>query len=476
MAQNPLAVPTVLEESEIQRLLLSGYASLPYGQIFLFTIHDSARFSDWLEQHSLDLSYGGPTAAHEHSRLNLAFTYAALELLGLPSTTLEQFPLEFQQGPLSPRRLRILGDTGSSSPSEWHWGGPDDPEVHLTLLLYAKDLTILEKREKELSFHTSGLKLIQKSPAHLDPEHKDHFGFKDGIVQPQLRERSPRGPAENILPSGEFILGYHNAREEYPASPSVQDRQDPDHNLPEHRATPGAKDFGCNGSFLVYRQLKQNVTEFWDFLENKAAELPEKEKDATWLAAKMVGRWPSGAPLTLSPDQDDPNQLEGPNDYFSYAEKDPDGLRCPFASHVRRSNPRDALYPNAALSTQFTRLHRIIRRGRPYTLGEEKGLNFLCFNADIANQFEFIQHDWMNNPKFADVLYDESDPISGYQDPKHPELTHNFSIPGKPLRTRVSGLPRFVDVRGSAYFFMPSRKALHFLISLQNRKTPQSAW
>jgi len=235
-------------------------------------------------------------------------------------------------------------------------------------------------------------------------------------------------------------------------------------------AKPGSKDFGRNGSYLVYRQLAQDVEAFWEFSKKASEKFPDPKRDATWVASKMVGRWPDGASLALSPDKNDPDLVEGDENYFKYTTLDPDGQHCPFGSHVRRSNPRDCLYPNAEKSTSFTNFHRIIRRGRSYeTEDKERGLNFICFNASIENQFEFIQHEWLNNPKFADKLYQDSDPISGVQDLKHPEATGTFTIPCQPVRTRVHGLPRFVHVRGSGYFFMPGRAAIEYL----NRLVPE---
>ena len=130
----------------------------------------------------------------------------------------------------------------------------------------------------------------------------------------------------------------------------------------------------------------------------------------------MVGRWPSGAPLALAPDADDPS-LADAND-FAYHEDDPRGVRCPVGSHIRRSNPRDSLDPRPGSSRSFeiNRRHRIVRRGREYgpplPLEEaltaddsaERGLHFICLNANIARQFEFVNHTWLNNPKFGELV------------------------------------------------------------------------
>jgi deferrochelatase/peroxidase EfeB len=206
-----------------------------------------------------------------------------------------------------------------------------------------------------------------------------------------------------------------------------------------------------------------------------------------WLAAKMVGRWPSGAPLTLAPDRDDPAVRDA--DDFLYAEADARGRGCPFGAHIRRTNPRDLLRPaGPAESLHMTARHRILRRGRPY--GEPlfplevldrpedrealqaivglrddqrpRGLHFVCVNASIKSQFEFIQQSWANNPHFHG-LTDNRDPLVGNNG--QPGDRSSMLVPGEGLDLRTAPLPRFVTVRGGAYLFMPGRRALEFLAS-----------
>ena len=183
------------------------------------------------------------------------------------------------------------------------------------------------------------------------------------------------------------------------------------------------------------------------------------------------------------------------NNDFLYLQKDADGkddaegFRCPVGSHVRRSNPRDTLQPNPTRSLVIANRHRILRRGRPYaenpatpgtenTKGKEVGLIFIAINADIQRQFEFIQQTWINSPKF-NGLYDNKDPIVGNNNEASDseDSTNNpgmgngdakgsLTIQRYPVRLRVQGIPRFVEVRGGGYFFLPSLQALHFLAAL----------
>jgi Dyp-type peroxidase family len=242
-----------------------------------------------------------------------------------------------------------------------------------------------------------------------------------------------------------------------------------------------------NGAFVVYRKLKQNVAGFWRFMATESTRRrgTADPRFMIWLAAKMVGRGPSGAPLALTPDHDDP--ALGADDDFLYAERDPRGRACPFGAHIRRMNPRDQLRPAApSESLHMTARHRILRRGRPYgqplfdltlldhpddrealrTLedlrddGQSRGLHFLGVNASIKGQFEFIQQAWANNPQ-SNGLTRNPDPLIGNRG--NSDETGSMHIPGADLDLRTAPLPRFVTVRGGAYFFMPGLRALKYL-------------
>ena len=181
----------------------------------------------------------------------------------------------------------------------------------------------------------------------------------------------------------------------------------------------------------------------------------------------MVGRWPDGTPLELSPHHPDPEIVEDPdrNTSFIYA-NDPQGARCPMGAHIRRANPRDALGFGGLLVNR----RRIIRRGIPYgaytppnALGDDRaehGLIFIAFNASISQQFEFVQQQWMNYGNDFNQGNDK-DPLVG----NHIERD-KLLIPGDatsptqhPTRLCV-GLPTFVETRGGDYFFMPSLAGL----------------
>jgi Dyp-type peroxidase family len=237
-------------------------------------------------------------------------------------------------------------------------------------------------------------------------------------------------------------------------------REDPGCLLLPDPAGSGAVDFGRNGSYLVFRQLEQDVEGFWQFVDaatRRADGSPDSGGGAA-LAAKMVGRWPSGAPLVKAPDHDAPALAED-ND-FAYRD-DPRGLACPIGAHVRRANPRDSLGPEPAASLDASDRHRLLRRARSYGPAGGTGLYFICLAGDLARQFEFVQHTWLNSATF-NGLYADADPLTGS---RHPAGA-TFTIPARPVRRRYRGLPQFVRTRGGAYFFLPGVSAVRYLAQL----------
>jgi len=258
----------------------------------------------------------------------------------------------------------------------------------------------------------------------------------------------------------------------FPSTPTVPESCDPHGLLPEmvhaKDQQQRRKDFGRNGTYLVFRKLAQHVGLFRDFLTQNA---PPGGQDL--LAAKLVGRWASGAPLTLHPTRD-PGIAS--ND-FGYHKKDRNGFQCPIGAHIRRANPRDDLEHDSQQSVLTVERHRILRRGVLYGPrllegkpddGQPRGLLFICLNADIRRQFEFIQQTWLNNPKFAG-LHNDRDPIVGAnREPgQPPKGRYEMIIQQETVRKRLRDLPRFVTMRGGGYFFLPGIKALRFLISLK---------
>ena len=495
--QEPLAVDA---KADIQGFITTGYGHLPEGAYLSLAFGDPAHARRWLRalipQVATSVSWRATPDAPKTKpprALSIAFTYDGLAALGLSVAALGSFPPEFREGVASPERSRILGDTGDSAPEHWELGGPDNAAIHAMLILSAatrEDLDAWVSDLREGIRATAGGVIEHEGIAQYGsrlPGDAEHFGFFDGIAQPKFVGIKGEG-----LYSGEFILGYENQYGFHPVSPVVPDEDDPEGILPAsanpYHHADGLRDLGFNGSFVVYRKLEQDVAGFWRTLQEESARLVGKAdpKVMVWLAAKMVGRWPSGAPLALAPDADRPGLRI---DDFLYAGLDPDGARCPFGSHIRRTNPRDQIGPaGPTQSLHMSERHRIIRRGKSYGLplfdpavltqadnpealraildmqddGQPRGLHFLCVNANIKSQFEFIQQAWVNNPGFSG-LSDNRDPITGDADPDSAPSVMLIPFHDRVLRT--ASLPRFVTVRGGAYLFMPGLTALRYLAS-----------
>jgi len=331
------------------------------------------------------------------------------------------------------------------------------------------------------------------------------FGFVDGVSSPTVdweRRRNPSGDKldyENLVMLGEFVLGYPNEYGKYTTRPLIADSAA---NLPDAEDSPGLKDLGRNGSYMVIRQLEQDVRGFWRSVNEHSGGDAARRED---LAERIVGRKMSGAPLLpltpaaingVGPDPDDRTR-----NGFTFA-SDPNGVACPFGAHIRRANPRNADLPPGTHSgiierlvhilalnrlaegseapkdmLASTRFHRLLRRGREYgpevTANQRlepappdeqpTGLNFICLNGNIGRQFEFIQSAWLMDAKF-DGLSGESDPLLGNREPIAGAPTDSFTLPGSAgVRRRLNNLPRFVTVRGGAYFFLPGLRALRYL-------------
>jgi deferrochelatase/peroxidase EfeB len=214
---------------------------------------------------------------------------------------------------------------------------------------------------------------------------------------------------------------------------------------------------------MAYRRLQEHVGRFRDFLRQQG-ETPEEQE---LVAAKLMGRWRSGAPLVLAPDKEDPAlgvDMQR-NNNFTYKEMDPHGYAVPLGSHMRRMNPRDT-------AANINR-RRMIRRGATYGLplpedapddGIDRGIAAFVICASLIRQFEFAQNVWANDRNFHE-LGNERDPIIGTQDG-----TLEFKIPKRPIRKTITGLPAFTTVKGGAYFFLPGINALRYLATLDDAR------
>jgi len=492
-----------VDYADVQGLVRFGYGRMTSASYALVRVKDAGAAKTWLRSAPVTSAVAlesPPTAA-----LNIAFTAPGLRALGISESVIAGFSHEFRGGMAEESRSRQLGDVGSNAPSNWAWGSyAQDPHVLVMFFAEPEQLTSFVQSAKGDLWSDAFEELTSLGTSNLD-EHEP-FGFRDGISQPQIDwEQNRQTPCTqlgytNIAALGEFLLGYRNEYGKITDRPLLE----PDAASSELLAAedaPGKKDLGRNGTYLVMRQLEQDVRKFWQFLYQQAGgNLTEVEQ----LGAKMVGRTQAGDPLVPIQDQTIPGMDSGSvqQNQFTY-ESDPAGARCPFGAHIRRANPRNSDFPERGLSalrkliimlgfgrkgfyddlTSSVRFHRILRRGREYgsELSPEqalqpappneapRGLHFVCLNANILRQFEFLQNAWIVSTKFSG-LTSESDPLLGNRQPLLGcPVTGNFTMPGGGrLPRRVSGLPQFVTVRGGAYFFLPSLRALRYFAVVGN--------
>lgn len=433
----------------IQGLILRGYGHMPEARYLMLRVSPERRADALAFIGSLQLTSAASGRRAQDAPeplLNLAFSVHGLRALGVEENLCQSFATPFVQGSDHPQRARINGDVGDNDPVHWVWGAGDNV-VHMILLVFGKTRQSVEQHAAQLRARAEqhGVHCIACLQGTTLPGRKEHFGFRDGIGQPAV-QGCGEGDESRALPAGEFLLGHGDGYG----------------NLAHAPQASNGLSFGHDGSYLVFRQLAQDVEGFWQHCAAVGGNGPASAVSA---AARIVGRWPSGASLVVHPEEDPQDERFADEDDFSYLSNDEEndryGARCPFSAHIRRANPRDwNLGATREESSQLSSLHRIIRRGRPYGAPldpelspahmltrarrghgpAERGLQFLCFNANIERQFEFIQQHWCNNPSFAGLSESPDCLLSG-----------------------AGSMQRFVQVLGSGYFFMPSLTAVELL-------------
>ena len=386
-----------------------------------------------------------PDRADRDVGVAVSLTFEGLKALGVPQASLDSFCWEFREGMAA--RARALGDLGENAPE--HWEAPlGTSDVHVILAAIAPDEARLEAavaRARGAMAELPGVTAVWRQDCHALPDEKEPFGFKDGISHPAIEGSGVPGdnPLEPPLKAGELVLGYRDETGGFPPEPQ-----------------PAV--LGRNGTYVAFRKLHQKVADFRRYIGANAAGPDDEEL----LAAKLMGRWRSGAPLALCPLHDDPElgADSARNNAFLFRADDALGYKTPAGSHVRRCNPRDADVAGVV------RLHRMIRRGTAYGPllpegvveddGADRGLMFAFVGAHLKRQFEFVQSEWINGGAFLG-LGDAKDPVAAAA-----VADGVYSIPRRPVPRRVRGLASFVVTRGGEYGFMPSLSALRWLADL----------
>ena len=414
---------------------------------------------------------------------------------------------------IGPGRDRILGDDDRPG---WWWGAAAAPDA--ALLVYGQSQASVAALCAEIA-RLGGRAVVREiplEPVPLDaPDRKEPFGFMDGVSQPVIRG-TYRGLRDadpiHLVEPGEFILGYPDNRGNLPPGPNLPAMADPANMLPidadsatfANACVDAPRDIGRNGSFLVIRQLEQDVDVFGDYCAGEAARLSLRlgvpyVVTAEFIGAKLVGRWKNGSSLARNPYQPQtagqagktrraasnpadgaviapppapvvkavraatahlaaaPVRPDVSDNDFLFGTEDPEGLRCPYGAHIRRANPRDSLDPGSDDQVAISNRHRILRVGRLYTAqpGQMPGLMFMCLNGDIERQFEFVQQTWLTSPTFQGLAC-ETDPLVGGGG-------GGYTMPTPDGPVALAPMARFTTMRGGGYFFMPGLRLLKYL-------------
>ena len=481
--------PGTVDFRDVQGLVRFGYKHLKAARYAVVRVRDATAARGWLSQ--AEVTTGEYVQPPPPSALHVALSAAGLTAIGVPATVRAAFSPEFLGGMTDPARARRLGDVGANDPASWRWGGGAG-EPHVLVMFFTREAEALDR----FVVRTTGPSFaaafdVQQTLETSDLDGIEPFGFVDGLSQPALDWEQATDPASraldysNVAALGEFVLGYPNEYGKYTDRPLVP-TDAMSASLPPAVDEPAMKDVGRHGTYLVFRQLRQDVRTFWQFVHAATGGDPA---GMDRLSSALVGRTRAGEPLAA------PAHLARTNT-FTFAD-DPHGVVCPLGAHIRRANPRNTDYPGrptglakllaslGASSKGFrddlvspVRFHRVLRRGREYgsTLSPddalqpappddpERGIHFVCLNANIGRQFEFLQNAWMMNTGFAD-LRGETDPLVGGRDPMAGcPAAADFTMPrrGAPAE-RVTGLPQFVTVKGGEYFFLPGLSALRYL-------------
>jgi Dyp-type peroxidase family len=462
----------VIELGEVQGNVLHAYGTdFPFARYVHLDVKGDARgaLARWLPH----LSFGRRAQQEDRLRphVNLAFTYRGLEALEVQPDILQAFPDDFRQG----ARARSGDVDGDKDAADRDWEQrPGDGHVLLIVHAHEKE-QCAERVEALLAESGDALVPIARQDTALIKRDggedkscgtlysREPFGFADGCSQPSVASidddptgdglharvpprSKPRQFLEDLgvrrgrrewrqIRAGEFLLGYVSE----------------DGQLPEGPPAP----LGPNGTFMVYRKIEQHVQVFDEHMDAEADRLGMRREE---LRARVLGRWPDGTPLSLSPDKPDRAiaiSRERAN-HFDYSD-DPHGRKCPLGAHVRRTNPRNGL-PGGA---EVTMRRRIIRRGMPYQEDGRQGLLFIAYSASIKEGFETIQRLWcLDGAAFG--LGDEPDYL--LQQPRDGKLSGMVvnHDPDNPQRIEPPREP-FVTVRGCEYLFLPSRRACAWL-------------
>ncbi len=537
-----------LDLHDIQGNIVRAYGrfGFPHARYFFFHIKDGLIGREFIRKlepliTTAERWEGGPDddtqvgVSRPKVTMNIGFSWRGLDALNIPTVTLAQMPREFIDG--MGKRASILRDEGVSGPAHWdriwqHSLVEPDKAVHIWVSVAAQMLPDgsavpeLEERTnmlrdlakgtrgrvvlldghgpKHAEYQEASANMVPNPDGTMRPSPKEHFGFTDGIGDPifegqfakqaernRVRGRGKLMPDQRWKPiaTGEFLLGHVDESQELPI-------------------TTQPPRFMHNGTFMAYRKLYEDVPTFHKYIDDQAKiyarvmGVPEDEANIT-LRAKMVGRWPNGAPLMNVPTYQDMLQFEKdwadipmimakagqrtPEEEdrlqkfknllidFRYRD-DQTGAKCPMTAHIRRGNMRDMLDPRMKSKnpkywdgSALTNRRRILRRGLPYGSFDpdnpdpdgNHGIVFIAACADLKRQFEFVLQQWINCGMDVNAGNDTC-PLIGPHAPNEKYIIQaDKETDGRPYV--MNDIPQFVTTRGGEYFFIPSLTTLRMI-------------
>lgn len=474
MSQIPLAIPITdtpaLNLADIQGDIIVGLPKR-FEEFLFFQINDAAGFKKGLKQlipaitSTADVVKArkaieqhknqGHNNTLETSGINVAFSFKGLKKLGITESTGDP---DFEAGQLA--HAKNLGDQGTDADGKFDpkWLPAFKHDID-GIFLFTGDSKPSACNAAHKVEHLLGKSIAQvlKVEGNVRPGKEkghEHFGFLDGISSPAIAAVTPPLPGQQVVKPGVILI-----------------KQEGDVN------TDKRPEWAKNGSYLVYRQLNQLVPEFNKFLHDNPIDLPglPRDKGSELLGARLVGRWKSGAPIDIVPTHDDPVLAADPNrnNNFDFS-KVKDQTNCPFAAHIRKTNPRSDL---AQFGPDAVARHSIARSGIPFgpevspdeahqsKTQHDRGLSFVCYQSSLANGFEFIQKSWANNVGFPPGKKDAAgNPIASGFDPiigQNGNLDRTVTGTNPTVQGNNLTLPDdFVVSKGGEYFFSPSLSAL----------------
>jgi deferrochelatase/peroxidase EfeB len=467
-------VSAAFNAADVQGNILRGYRK-PRVRYLILEVVDRTAARRWLAACTSgrdgvpQITTEEPWITKPETCFNIGLTYEGLRVLGISQHSRDMFPTEFKEG-MSKRAVK-LGDVGPSAPENWPDPFKDPKRIHLIATIYADGIAQLDSVQQRALAGGTGLNLLGKRDGFNFAGNYVHFGYRDNISQPkfaEIHDIDSLSDAQPVAPLGTVLLGYPTNFEGLTFK------------------VPEPEPLGLNGSFNAFRVLEQDVAAFESYLSTAATYLLAHPKADELLppgaeakigkglsrsaamrevvAANLCGRWRNGVPLALSPDTDNPSPPVDLTDFDFIGDS-----RCPYGSHIRRSNPRGGQIVQRVANHS----RRLIRRGMPYGPAydaanpdnEERGLLGNFIGANLGAQFEAVSCDWLNLGLQDPRITGSNDPLVGVNDP----ATSWFDLPLKSGATiRLDGLPQLVTTRGGAYTFLPSLSAIRFLGSLAN--------